>query len=603
MRLFNPLRRIRIGSSTSLKRLSLVLALLAVTTLLPSPVVSQPAASITFVQPDGSGDFVGEGNDYATQVWSSPWSFDTGYDIYRSRYISGLTVENGTLSGTIAGYDPYFFLLFPGMPSAINLNTGQQHPIDTVTYSRVAFRFCTPASNSGQNVRIYWYHGYTNGTVTVSDPIYVSSGCHIYTYDLEGKPNWTEQIEGLRFDLMEFEDGDTFTLDWFRLTEDNDTSNTIPIQWTGLSPSGGTLALFLDDDASGYDGDQIGAVSATASGTFTWGSADTGHLLPQDFEAGDYYVYAEVDDQPAGYSSHPLRVSQAPIIEFTNPTYTSGRDYATDHGNPWDMNNSSDGAVAHCYSYQFYSGLLDAYNTGKDPYITFNTPAPIDTSFYRYFVIEFYSQYSFYTQSGGMARVYYWKNDPAQATTTEDLVINVAGDWRTYALDMSRVPLEPVGGQDPWESNNWETFRFDPNENVHGNSWRWLIRDVKLTGPPEADVVFIASWEIDNPEQEMVTVSLYYDNDDAGFDGTFIGEKTVPSTIPSTARTPDLTSPTQLTETLYLPLVARHHCVGNCMSWGTSMLPSGWEYFLYACLDDGVSQFCRYSDVPVRVVH
>jgi len=101
-----------------------------------------PAAttSITFTEPDGVNDFVGEGDDFATQVWANPWNFGELYDLARPHHLIGVTAVNGSLSAQIAGNDPHFYLLFPGMPSAINLNTGQQHPIDADRGRRSAKR-------------------------------------------------------------------------------------------------------------------------------------------------------------------------------------------------------------------------------------------------------------------------------------------------------------------------------------------------------------------------------------------------------------------------------------------------------------------------------
>ena len=560
-------------------------------------------ATITFVQPDGSDDFVGEGEDFATQVWGDPWTFDSRYDLLQPAKLKNVDVSGGRLSATIKkSSDPHFYVLFPGVPSAINLNTGQQHPIDANVYHRVAFKFCTDSTSFGRHVRLYWYDGYTNGNVYHSGQIPVQTGCGIYIKDLEDHADWHGDITGLRIDLELFEVDDTFTLDWVRLTRDDGGTNTAPIAWTGLDPAGGTLELFLDDDTSGYDGDQIAAIAnAQSTGSFEWGQVAAGLPLPEDFQPGVYYVYAKVNGQTAGYSTHPVVVSQAPILQFEHPSFTSGRDYATENGNSWDMDNSgSDGVVRGCTSYEFSGGELTARNDEGDPQLKLNTPVPIDTSYYRYFTIEFYSKYSFYDVRGGMSRVY-WMNDVDHWTTTEDLIINVPLEWRTYSLDLSQVDVEPIGTQNAWTSDNWEILRFDPNENVTGVNWRWVVRDVKLTGPPEADTHIILRWAVDNPETESIDLEFFYDTNNRGFNGTAIGATTTQAQSAVRADTQSDLEP-QADFFAYLPLVSYLTCSGNCYPWDTMSVDPG-EYFIYACLDDGVNQICRYSDVPVLVTH
>ena len=569
--------------------------------------VITPQASIDFVTPADPGgyyagkNFVGEGSDYATQAWADPWSFDEVSDLIRSHSLNGTTAVDGTLTAEIGGIDPYFFLLFPGLPSAINLNTGDQRPIDASEYTRASFLFCTDVHRMFQQARLYWYEGYTNGIVHPSRIILLESGCNLYIHDLSNQTGWQGDITGLRFDLDYLETGDDFSIDWFRLTKAPDWSNSYQIWWTELDPTGKPLQLFLDPDASGYDGHMIAELfDAPGMGSVDWGSADTGLPLPQDFQPGPYYVYAMVGGQPAGYSSAPIVINRAPAIHFANPNYTTGRDYATNQGNPWDMDSSgTDGVVGGSIAHRFEGGQVIARNTGGDPGFQFNVPIPIDTSYYRYFTIELQSQYSFYDARGGMARLY-WMNDYYHPTTTEDLVINATAQWRTYSLDLSQTPLEPGRVQSPWSSSDWQILRFDPNENVTGIDWEWRIRDAKLTGPPEADPYIPIQWEIDNPEDEDVLLTLYYDTDNRGLDGIQIEQGASASVESSKSGPAHSLSRVDAGYYVYLPSVTHNYCPGDCVVWDTSDIAKG-EYFIYACLDDGVNHICRYSDVPVLV--
>jgi hypothetical protein len=568
-----------------------------------------PLASITFTEPDGIDDVVGEGQDFATVELGDPWDMDQETDLWLSRNMTDEHFENGIYHATTsAANSSYFFLLWQGYPNAQNIGkTGQAHPIDASKYHRVSVALC---STSPGTMYFFWYYGVGASDIRYSGVTNVYAGCWLYVHDLHdpqiGRGQWVGDVNGFRIDPKV--NGGDIEVHWVRLTADPTVSEEYAISWEGLSPSGGanSLNLFVDEDQTGADGWWIHSeVSPPASGSYAWGAPGlpgpfplSEAPTPADLEAGDYFVYATANSELAGYSSFPVTVNQMPQLRFTDPSYTSGPDFATEmRHNPWDMNGPDDVyRFRNITDYHFADGLLFLDNTNWDPSVEMAVGTPIDTGKYRFLTIRSYLDRPRNVDDGTVARVF-WFNNYDWVATTENIILFQG--WHIYSLDLSQALLVPGGPL--WTDSLWTNFRLDPNENVTGETWHNSIIDyIKLTGPPEADGFFIITWEVENPEDEVVLVDLYYDNDDHGLDGVQIDPAGAAATATSPAPTPRAAALPEDQDLIYLPLVTRNACWGTCLVWITTGIPSG-EYFIYGCLDDGVNQACRYSDVPVLV--
>jgi len=154
-------------------------------------------------------------------------------------------------------------------------------------------------------------------------------------------------------------------------------------------------------------------------------------------------------------------------------------------------------------------------------------------------------------------------------------------------------------------------FRIDPIANNTGETVTFYIDDIKLTGDEEADSCADVMWQVTDPDTSVTTMTLYYDTNQSGLDGTYIttlaltdGQRTGLAASTTVTRLP-LNATSELTHTIFLPTVARNYCTpceGACYTWCTSNLPAQ-TYYLYACLDDGYNELCRYSERPLQISH
>lgn len=516
---------------------------------------------------------VGEGEDFFTVAFDDARTFARRYDADHP-WGMDLVAKDGALSATIRdAVDPSFWMLYPGL--GINPRTGAAKPIDAKKYSRVSYRMCVPVLRPGAQIRLYFFGGHTGEVdkISVSDALMLKSGCATYAFDLRAYPTWIGSVRGIRFDPTAMQNGDKFTIDWFRLTAPPDLKRYVEIEWSDLPA--GDLELFADQDRSGEDGDLIARIpSAPTTGVHRWGASADEVLFPQDFQPGTYHVHASVNGKRVGYLPTPVVINRAPGVVVTAPSFASGPDYATAQGNPWDLTTSADAKVANAVSSTFGVNGLEAVSRDGDPQVTFDTPVPIDADEYRYFTIDVWSQYQFHSfqeerrDIGGMMRLLFY-DDPACAGVTTDILIDVAKEWRTYSIDLKTAPM--ASNCAPWKGTR-RTLRFDPNENTAGMDWSWKLRRAKLTAMPRGDATATIRWNLANAEaSDSLTVSAHYDSDDVGFDGTLIDTKLAAN------------GPGELT-------------------WKSASVPNG-EYFVYLCAADRFNRICRYGDVPIRIRH
>lgn len=575
-------------------------------------VLAEPRAMVTITQPDGVDDVVGEGDDFATTVLGDPWDMSEYTDIPALHGVPGGTIDNGVLSYTIPS-DSYAHipLLHPGALRAIDagIKVGSNYSINTDHYRWLSLRM----NQSGGFFTIRWFYDKDLSPCNNSTTnIHVSPGWHTYVIDLETVPkskgDWQGQIVGL-FVMASDSVGATGTIDWARLTANNPADNSLDISWSGLSPTSSTVEFYLDSNATSCDGTLIHAESsAQESGSFTWQQAGDDTASPANIAPGNYYVCAKVNGSDAGYSSGQLTVNHAPIVHFTQPGFTSGEDYATDAGNPWDMDDWAD--VDHVVNgtHTITNGHLAVTvpASQSDVQVHLNLPTAIDRDRYYYLTYRLWFDYPYTWSDVGQGARIFWGRAP-QTEAQSGWIYDYPG-WQTYKMDLRSLSLDfgPT-----WDTADWTIFRIDPIANGTGQQVTVYLDDITLTGDEEADAFTNVEWQITDPDTSVTTMTLYYDNDTSGLDGTHVvtltltnGEQT--DMAMSTAESlPPLYATTELTETVYLPLVVYDYvtpCTGACYTWRTGDIPAG-AYYLYACIDDGYNELCRYSETPLHISH
>lgn len=566
------------------------------------------APAITITQPDGINDVVGEGEDFATTVLGAPWEMNSSpypdFPTVMGSFDRGsFSVSGGIWDAYTLNYDPGVMIHPTGLAQPV-MKDGSRFPIEASKYHLLSFRMYS--SGSGHVAYVYWFYDSTYSKYAWTTLIPVSLGWKTYVIDLETYPlggthgggsGWDGLVKGLRIDPVAQGSNVNIKFDWIRLS--TATSQSIPITWSGLSPSNATVELYIDDDNAGYDGTKIAHIpNAGASGTFNWGTSLTyygaglPYPLPSAFEPGDYYIYAIVNGSPAGYSSGPLTINQAPMVEIARPSRTSGEDYATTVvGNPWDMNGSPDiASTGHIAWSQYSGGVYDATSDSSgDPGLTLNVSSAIDSNRYRYLTFRMLLDGAQDIGGGWVARALWWAGGgPEGAAATLDIVVYEG--WQTYTLDLTQALLA-YGPS--WDSDNWTTFRLDPHEVAASRTFH--LDYVLLTANDQADAYFNIAWSVsDRDIDDSFTTNLYYDSDTDWDNGkTFIVQLPV---SPSPPAGPYL---------VYLPLAFKDYGASTSSlgySWDTSVVSAG-TYYLWVEITDGYNTTRWVSESPVVISH
>ena len=134
-------------------------------------------------------------------------------------------------------------------------------------------------------------------------------------------------VRGLRIDPNAFNAVENVFLYWIRLTPSANSPLAAKqtITWTGS----GAATITVRDNS---DGSVFPVVSNLSANSYLW---NYGVLAP-----GSYTL---IVTNASGSGSATFSINNPPSIELTDPSVTSGADYATTVlGNPWDMSSAAD---------------------------------------------------------------------------------------------------------------------------------------------------------------------------------------------------------------------------------------------------------------------
>lgn len=439
-------------------------------TILIGLVAVPPAWSLTVTAPENT--VVAAGRDYATEVLADPWDFDGpgDIDIFELRDLTDPTFSGGVLRATTTGPDSNIWMIFQGVPSALNLTRGALNPIDNSRYTHLSLKMRLsnndsselPGSNRKTNAFFYedenaipdGRFGFTS-FLTFPD-----NQWHIVSIDLTDPDNignnsnflWTDfpQIEGFRIDPSGALAGVDVELDWARLTRDPGAETEVTVSWTDASAPVDIFAVD-DDDASLLLAQDVAGNSAAVR---------LAGLAP-----GEYRI--EVDDG-TGRQSSPgvVTVNAPPRLLFEQPDVRGADDQAYGaaiNGNDWQSLDSGDiDRVINVTSLDFAnpSGTLYGRPTSNDPTIVFFTPDAVDADLYRAvcYTLEIAGPRNI--GAGSVARLF-WGDSLSNLFTGDDIVVQ-AGVNEYCIGDMRDLPLEG-GSTGDWQGTpQW--FRLDPHE-------------------------------------------------------------------------------------------------------------------------------------------
>lgn len=451
--------------------------------------VAKPVALMG--QPDGTGDSVVLGSDFASNALNDPWDMAQSTDLGANSYgPTQLTVSfaDGIMSATSTGDDPSFWLA----------NTDAT-PIDTTRYTKLVFRMWSDQPGQWQAI---WTKG--DGTAPGASPARNRrAGWAEYTLDLGALSGWTSMgtVRAIRIDPA-IAAGINLKVDWVKLVAAN--SSTFAVQWTPQNAGSSTQALYYDTDAAGYDGSLIAAGISTAVGTYTW---DTSFL-----DAGDYYVYSLVGagvNQTQSYAPGAITVLK-PSATLTQPDGTGdsilmGPEFSRDQlDNPWDMDSSDIGGnlgtTNHLGTPTFSGGIMRFTINGGDPWMYLNNKngaASVDTTKNNRMSIRMN------VSAASQLRVDWL--DPSNGFHVGPVISTTPG-WQTYVINL--------GASAEW-TGSAKNIRILP---ATGSGTVVEIDWIKLYKTGSA--TYAIQWTPVNMGGNAV--SIFYDTNNSGADGTLI---------------------------------------------------------------------------------
>ncbi len=272
------------------------------------------------------------------------------------------------------------------------------------------------------------------------------------------------------------------------------------ITWSSSDPDdGASISLYYDTDNSGNDGTLIVADLAEGSDTsYLWDTSSTSSI-----SSGDYYIYAKIDDginQPVyTYGTGTVKVNRIPAITITAPTTDTVVD--TNYSINWEASDSDNQASISLY--------YDTNNSGNDgTLIVAGLAEGSDTS-------------------------YLWDTSSSSSVTS--------GDYYVYAK------IDDGINQPIYQYSSAKVMVNRPP----------VITMIAPTEDALTDNNYTLTWSASDTDN-AANISLYYDTDNSGYDGTLITNIL-----------------TEGTHSSYL--------------WDTSSSITSGDYYIYAVIDDGVN--------------
>ncbi len=549
-----------------------------------------------------------EGMDFATLILRDPWDMDQFTDVSQYlnqsgtvNYLTNISIHDGLFSATSVN-DAQFFVLWPGYNTATLIGkVGHNYPIVSSQY-HCLYLAMNVSSSTSDYFQVFWFHnellngpgGFWGGSSFYD---VIPNTWYLYKVDLGASPivagnsNWNSNSwQGLRIDPTT-KANTPFSIDWVRLTDCSPATTTI-----SLGGSGTAVDVFIT---------QVGTSRTIKLGSSNYLlNGNTLTLDVQGLQPGDY-LYT-VNRNGSTVNTGTFTVNQTPIVNFDKPSYTSGIDYATQTGNPWDMSNSSDVKGIFDLSYSFVSGLLDTVTQpNKDPRIVLNSPMIVNASDgYRYLTFRLNTSGAYQNVPMGMIARWIWIRPGVGsgdcALVSQDIPFDVG--WQNYSIDLydtfDGLAEETSGNCNglplQWkDTNNINLFRFDPNENITPAALHQQLDWIKLTKMDQAT------------KSQPFTLRIYANKSLAGIDLSFYytTDRSNPTANILSIIPPGGGPPVDKYRA-YLPAILNGADTivtpGQEYQWDTSNVVPG-IYYICVKANDGYNTGTYCSDAPVYV--
>ena len=568
--------------------------------------------------------------DVLGNAWDFSERRDVGWEENYNEY--SINVNNGAWQATNSAQGSYFFPLFPGFTATLEVDSlpgdkslpkiGSANRIDSNKYYAVSYKLQQSHRSafaiyweSNPNKAEYWPDP-SSPYIASADGYYhargftTHSGYNIYNFNLRSPGtdqvvgSWSNNIYAFRIDpSLSAPAGSTVAIDWMRLYDPGSAPN-YNISWntSGLT-SESVTTVWVDTNNSGYDGFPVAR--------YTHGVNPGSHSLPTAMlPPGTYYFYLTVQNHFGGSSfgsanysgySGQLKINSKADIVINSPSTLTGESYASTHvGNEWNMDTSVDLANLNTALWpniwrQFsnhsfindpnstdggsvFAATADAPlpgNTESDVGMLLNVSQarPIDPQKFRYVTYRMwidptnYPTISDKVRRGWYSRPFtYWNNNILQDAGYIKGHVVYEG-WHTYTVDLWKDNILATGL--PFRSfTSLRNARIEPGEFDIATNFK--VDFLKLTAEATpTNNVFQIQYNLADNDNNSFSVDFYFDTDNIGFNGTYIGSANASSG-------------------------------SNTYNWNTTGIADG-QYYIYLVVNDGVSTSKRYSSVNMRI--
>lgn len=556
---------------------------------------------------------------------------DIGFDLWK---YSAKTAANGIWTGKHSDTQAPIAGILPVPTMGTNLAVSREdcgelalfpeRPVDASKYSRISWKAKTSAPSilaflwsHDSSYAIYGFYD-TDGYNAPAGAIPTPAGkwaIHDYSIPELAPANnpWSGSITGISLWPSAYQPpGGETSFDWIRLIDEN-SSPALNISWN-YAPGGRVtkpqdyVAIYADDNQTGYDGSAVFR-SAELSGS---ANLRTGILPP-----GVFYFYAALETtegqtaQTVAQSAYrgPVVINGKPVLKFTAPSRMSGAEYARDElGNAWDMNESSDlanltdstGAPTppsfrgfHDWRFEngFFHAVSDHDSVGgtvdTQVYLRLDPNKPINTNLYRYFCYRMQvdaqnmprnGDPALLNAAGWVARLIWVRQGAANgfgSSAAHELVEksmffpDYQNGLALYCFDLWDESGHELGPK--WQEIEWVTLlRFDPIEATPATGFVIDSAGLYAENKTSPAGIYNVSWTVSDPENDSLSISLYYGSDSHGQNGELI----------------DSLNNSQSRAGTY--------------TWDASNVSPG-KYYIWADISDGINTSRSVSEVHVKV--
>ncbi|MGD2092544.1 MAG: hypothetical protein PVH61_40635 [Candidatus Aminicenantes bacterium] len=561
-------------------------------------------AAITVTSPSAN-EVIKSAEDFAAEVFQDPMDMneqtDLGWFIYdvlsgSKSNLSNISFSNGIFSASAVSPGPEIQILETGVTSTCFLGKiGKNFKINADKYTILAYRMYLSTSHDGL---LFWSKNTIYNDITRTNAFPMKNGWRIgflvipelgSAKVLGTKYPWTGSIDSFRIDPVPV--AVNVKVDWFRLVQ-NRSGLYRTVRWSG---STGNVDIYLDTDKNAGNG-TLGRVAADVSGT-------SYQLYVGGLEPGVYYVgIKHTSGGTLVYGNGYYRVNDIPTLKFINPSEEGGNDFATmELGNAWDMNATSDldgyanltGAPTittisavnrqgdSLGNISVLKGTSKSGNTDPILYLLWfdggrGAATKIDSNKYRILVLKMGLPGNWDLVGGSVARIYWhvqgeFNGSIEKMNQSADVIVRhksgSAITIDTIIADMKTLTLENSQSTTGW-NGNIDGFRVDPHEFKTNKSF--YIREVKLAAFERADDSYTIKWNYTDTYATAASLSLYYDTNNSGYNGTLIKSGINPASEQYT--------------------------------WNTANMSAG-TYYIYATFSDGLNNNRTYARWPIVIDH